>query len=125
MAAVALLVLQLGACRKASSHKHQSRDMVVQPGKFAEVNVRMAAKATVSAQFNADAPLAWDTHSHPAGKTTYHSKGNGASGKLAITADKQDVYSFLWKNEGKKPVKLRVELDLPRGTEVDSWVGHK
>jgi len=122
---LSLALLQLGACRKAASAKQESKEFVVAPGKFAEVNVRMVAKAKVTATFKADAKVQWDTHSHPLGKTVYHSKGEDASGKLAITADKQATYSFLWKNDSAKPIKLRVTLNLPRGTEVDSWVGHK
>lgn len=117
-AALAVAMISAPGCRKSSSHKHDRRDVVLKPGKATEINVRMAAKATVSARFAADAPLAWNTHSHPAGVTTYHSKGNSASGTLTIKANKQDVYSMMWTNKGKKPVKLHIDLDLPRGTEL-------
>ncbi len=85
----------------------------------------MVAKAKVTAQFTASAPMAWDTHSHPLGKTKYYSKGKGASGTLSITAENRDVYSFLWQNDTNRIIKLSITMNLPRGTEVDSWVGHK
>lgn len=128
-ARVALWLCVLGSlvacgCRGASADKKQSRTFQVEPGKFAEVNVRMVKGTRVVATFKASAPVDWNTHSHPSGKTVIHSQGKDQAGTASITAEKRNTYSLLWENKTDKKVTLEVTLDLPRGTEVDSWVGH-
>jgi hypothetical protein len=53
----------------------------------------------------------WNVHSHEGSEAVIHARGDDTTGKPRYVADKAGMYSFLWKNEGTKPVQLTVELE--------------
>ncbi len=99
-----------------------ARNFVVAPGKFAEVNLELPARARIVAVFRADAPVEWNVHSHPEGGVAIHKEGTGTDGTIEHVADKAGGYSVLWKNAGAKDVNLIVSLEMPSGARIHSWV---
>ncbi|HEY0133724.1 MAG TPA: hypothetical protein VGB85_06575, partial [Nannocystis sp.] len=57
-------------------------DVVVEPGKFAEINFEMAAGSATDVTFEAvGGSLEWNVHSHDGDKVAIHAEGTGADGK--------------------------------------------
>lgn len=78
---------------------------------MAEINLELGAGDTMAATFSTDgAPLQWNVHSHEGSDAIIHARGEGASGELRHDAAKTGMYSFLWHNEQRAPVRLTVEL---------------
>lgn len=98
------------------------RNFAIAPGKFAELNVTMAAGSRAVAKFRGDGIVAWDVHSHPAAGVRIHDSGEAPSGEVELVAEADGGYSFLWKNTGNAPVELVVSVELGPGVTVDSWV---
>jgi hypothetical protein len=88
-----------------------SRTWTIAPGDMAEVNLELDAGDTMTARFSTDGdPLKWNVHSHEGSHAIIHSEGEDASGELHHGVAKRGMYSFLWRNEGRAPVRLTVEL---------------
>ena len=91
-------------------------DVVVEPGKFAEINFEMAAGSATDVTFEAaGGSLEWNVHSHEGDKLTIHAKGTGAEGKVRFAAPAAGLFSYLWNNSGDAPVRLTVSV-IPQGT---------
>ena len=98
-----------------------TRTWTVAPGDMAEINLELAAGDTMAAKFSSDGDkLKWNVHSHEGKKAVIHAQGDDAKGEPKHTAAKAGMYSFLWKNTGKKPVQLTIELELGGSAKVHS-----
>ena len=98
-----------------------TRTWTIAPGDMAEINLELAAGATMAAKFSSDGDaLKWNVHSHEGDNAIIHAQGGDANGEPRHTAAKAGMYSFLWKNDGKKPVQLTVELELGGSARVHS-----
>lgn len=98
-----------------------TRSWTVAPGDMAEINLELGAGDTMAAKFSSDGEtLKWNVHSHEGEKAVIHAQGDDASGAPKHTAAKAGMYSFLWKNAGKKPVQITVELELGGSAKVHS-----
>jgi hypothetical protein len=98
-----------------------TKTWTVAPGDMAEINLELAAGDTMAAKFTSDGgTLKWNVHSHEGDKAVIHAQGNDAKGEPGHTAAKAGMYSFLWKNAGKKPVTLTIELELGGSAKVHS-----
>lgn len=90
-----------------------TKTWTVAPGDMAEINLELAAGDTMAAKFTSEGgTLKWNVHSHEGEKAVIHAQGDDAKGAPGHTAAKAGMYSFLWKNAGKKPVTLTIELEL-------------
>lgn len=88
-----------------------SRTWTVAPGDMAEINLELAAGDTMAATFSTEgAALKWNVHSHEDREAIIHAQGEDAAGELRHTVSKGGMYSFLWVNQGRAPVRLTVEL---------------
>ncbi len=97
------------------------KDLVLQPGEFAEINLEMDAGAASTVEFSASGgPLAWNVHSHEGERAIIHDQGNTAAGSVRFTATRTGGYSYLWKNDGASPVKLEVSLGTTGSVKVHS-----
>lgn len=98
-----------------------TKTWTVAPGDMAEINLELAAGDTMAAKFASDGgTLKWNVHSHEGDKAVIHAQGDDAKGAPGHTAAKAGMYSFLWKNAGKKPVTLTIELELGGSAKVHS-----
>jgi len=95
-------------------------EWMVEPGRFAEINVELADGATMTAAYEADGIVAWNVHSHPDDKPKIHAEGDAAKGTQAFAADKGGLYSYIWVNKGKQAVKLTVDLSFEGTGRVHS-----
>lgn len=95
--------------------------VVLEPGKFAEINFEMAAGATTEVAFQATGgPLEWNVHSHDGGKVAIHAEGTGADGTVRFVAPSAGPYSYLWKNSGSTTVQLTARLASQGAVRVQS-----
>jgi hypothetical protein len=85
-----------------------------------EINVELAAGATMTARFRSDAPVAWNVHSHPGDTPMIHAEGSDAAGERSFAAEAAGVYSYLWVNKGSRAVELAVELRIDGAGRVHS-----
>lgn len=89
-----------------------SRTWTIAPGGMAEINLELAAGEAMTATFSTEgAPLKWNVHSHEGNEAVIHAQGSAASGEPRHVAAKAGMYSFLWMNDGAKPVRLTVMLE--------------
>jgi hypothetical protein len=89
-----------------------SRTWTIAPGDMAEINLELGAGDAMTARFSTDGgTLKWNVHSHEGNEAIIHAQGNDASGGPRHVAAKAGMYSFLWKNEGTKPIQLEVALE--------------
>lgn len=96
-------------------------DVVVAPGKFAEINLEMPEGSTVVITFQATGgPLEWNVHSHEGDKAVVHAEGTGEAGELRFTAPRSGPFSYLWKNAGATPVRLTARLASEGSARVHS-----
>ena len=97
------------------------KNLVLQPGEFAEINLEMGAGAVSTVEFSASGgPLAWNVHSHEGERAIIHDQGNTPAGSVRFTATKTGAYSYLWKNDGASPVQLEVNLGTTGSVKVHS-----
>lgn len=90
-------------------------NVLVEPGKFAEINFEMAAGSATDVTFQATGgSVEWNVHSHDGDKVAIHSEGTGTEGKVRFAAPAAGLFSYLWKNAGTTPVRLTVHL-TPQG----------
>lgn len=98
-----------------------TKTWTVAPGDMAEINLELAGGDTMAAKFSSDGgTLKWNVHSHEGDKAVIHAQGDDAEGEPGHTAAKAGMYSFLWKNAGKKPVQLTIVLELSGSAKVHS-----
>ncbi len=120
-----------GSCGGASAEASEAgaaaptptplEDVVLLPGKFAEINLEMAAGSTTDVTFQAaGGPLEWNVHSHDGDKVAIHAEGSAADGKVRFAAPRAGFYSYLWKNSGSTPVRLTARLAAQGTVRVQS-----
>ena len=114
-----------GACRGAASGSDETRtaldDVLLEPGKFAEINLEMADGSATDIVFQAaGGPLEWNVHSHDGDKVVIHAEGVGAEGSVRFAAPRAGPFSYLWKNAGTTSVRLTVRLTSKGGVRVHS-----
>jgi len=118
-----------GACGGASADSSEPAragptplgDVVVAPGKFAEINLEMAEGSTAVITFqSAGGALEWDVHSHEGDRVVTHAEGAGESGELRFAAPRAGPFSYLWKNAGAVPVRLTARLTTQGSVRVHS-----
>jgi hypothetical protein len=118
-----------GACGGASADAAEPArdtptplsDVVVAPGKFAEINLEMAEGSTAVITFQAaGGPLEWNVHSHEGDKAVVHAEGTGEAGELRFAAPRSGPFSYLWKNPGSAPVRLTARLASEGSVRVHS-----
>jgi hypothetical protein len=86
-------------------------DVVVEPGKFAEIDLEMGHGATLAVAFTAaGGPLAWNVHSHAGEAVTTHAEGAGSDGEIRFTAPRAGLFSVLWQNDGAAATRLTTRL---------------
>lgn len=96
-------------------------DVVVAPGKFAEINLDMAEGSTAVVSFQSTGgALEWNVHSHEGDKAVIHAEGTGETGELRFAAPKAGPFSYLWKNVGAAPVRLTARLSAQGSVRVHS-----
>ncbi|ACY14188.1 hypothetical protein [Haliangium ochraceum] len=98
-----------------------SRSFAIAPGEFVELNLRLEPGANVAVDYSADTALAWNVHSHDAGRTTNHREGRDAGGSVAFAAEAGGMYSYMWTNESESEATLEVKTTLGDGVSVHSW----
>lgn len=85
--------------------------IVIEPGKFAEINLEMAKGAAVTVEFiSSGAPVAWNVHSHVGDQAVIHAEGSSASDTIRFVAERDGAFSYLWQNKGTGPMTLDVKL---------------
>ena len=95
--------------------------MVLEPGKFAEINLEMAAGSATDVTFEAaGGPLEWNVHSHDGDKVAIHAEGSAVDGKVRFAAPRAGLYSYLWKNSGSTSVRLTARLAAEGTVRVQS-----
>ena len=99
------------------------KSFVVMPGKFAELNLTMSKNSEVRVAFEATDEVEWNIHSHKDKKTLIHKNGLSKGSQEFFKAEADGVFSYLWKNNLKTPVTLKVTLHLDKGSSVHSWHG--
>lgn len=96
-------------------------DVVVAPGKFAEINLEMTEGSTAVISFQAaGGSLEWNVHSHDGDKVVTHAEGAGEAGELRFAAPRAGPFSYLWKNIGAAPVRLTARLTAEGSVRVHS-----
>ncbi|MCY0986967.1 hypothetical protein OV203_07530 [Nannocystis sp. ILAH1] len=112
-----------GACRSATpeTSKNTLEDVVLAPGKFAEINLDMGEGSSTEVTFEATGgPLEWNVHSHDGDNVVIHAEGAGTDGKVRFAAPRAGLYSYLWKNAGAAPVRLTTRLAATGQVRVHS-----
>ena len=130
-ACYALCFLAFAGCAQptqASSHPNATladpqteRDLVVKPGKFAELNLNVVNPTTIEVAYLSDAPLAWNVHAHQHGKTVYHQRGDARRGTLRHVASTPGRVSFMWENKGSQSIRLQIAFTPSPRFEGVSW----
>lgn len=96
-------------------------DVVLEPGKFAEINLEMTEGSTAVISFQAaGGSLEWNVHSHDGDKVVTHAEGAGEAGELRFSAPRAGPFSYLWKNTGAAPVRLTARLTAEGSVRVHS-----
>ncbi len=110
-----------GAAEANAPSSTPIEDIVVEPGKFVEINLEMAAGAVTEVTFAAvGGPVAWNVHSHDGDKVAIHAEGDAAAGTLRFAAPSAGLYSYLWQNSGQVPVRLTARLQAQGAVRVRS-----
>jgi hypothetical protein len=118
-----------GACGAGPSAGEESKPVpqdvftaiVIEPGKFAEINLEMARGAAVTAEFTSSgAPVAWNVHSHVGEQATIHAEGSSASDTVRFVAERDGAFSYLWQNKGTGPMTLDVKLRTEGSVKLHS-----
>ena len=102
-----------GACRSATPDvsKNALEDVVLAPGKFAEINLDMGEGSSTEVTFAATGgSLEWNVHSHDGDHVVIHAEGSGTAGKVRFAAPRAGLYSYLWKNAGTASIRLTTHL---------------
>lgn len=95
-------------------------DVVLEPGKFAEINLEMPEGSSTEVEFHATGVLEWNVHSHDGDNVVIHSEGAAAEGKVRFAAARAGLFSYLWKNAGTSPVRLTARLTANGAVRVHS-----
>lgn len=96
-------------------------DVVIEPGKFAEINFDMSVGSATDVTFHAaGGPVEWNVHSHDGDKVAIHAEGTGADGQVRFAAPGAGLFSYLWKNTGSTPVRLTARLSSQGAVRVHS-----
>lgn len=95
--------------------------LVIEPEKFAEINLQMAKGAAVTVDFSsAGAAIGWNVHSHASERTVVHAEGSTAADTVRFVADRDGVFSYLWQNKGRSPLTLDVKLQAEGSVTLHS-----
>lgn len=87
------------------------RDLVVPPGKFAEVCGRLRSSDVVQWRFEAVEALDFNIHFHEGEKVTYPERRDDTremSGTFSSQAEHD--YCWMWRNRGSRPVAMTFQL---------------
>lgn len=96
-------------------------DVLIEPGKFAEINLEMPEGSSTEVEFHATGgPLEWNVHSHEGDNAVIHAEGAAVEGKVRFAAPRAGLFSYLWKNAGAAPVRLTARLATNGGVRVHS-----
>ncbi len=96
-------------------------DVVVAPGKFAEINLEMGESSTALISFRSEGgAVEWNVHSHDGDKLVIHAEGAGETGELRFAAPRAGPFSYLWKNTGVATVRLTAHLSAEGSVHVHS-----
>lgn len=96
-------------------------EVLLEPGKFAEINLEMGEGATIEVEYTgAGGALEWNVHSHDGDNVVIHAEGVGSEGKLPFSAPHAGLYSYLWKNASSTPVRLTTRLNSTGTVRVHS-----
>lgn len=99
-----------GAAAMASADAFE-HSWSVAPGKFAEINLVLADKASVVATYTIEGgQMSWNVHSHVDDKAVIHHEGSDAKGEVEFVAPGDGIYSYMWTNKGDAEVKISVKL---------------
>ncbi|MDC0675414.1 hypothetical protein [Nannocystis radixulma] len=111
-----------GAAADSSSPlKNGIEEVVLEPGKFAEINLKMAEGTSTEVTFTATGgPLEWNVHSHEGDTVVIHSQGTGTDGKVRFVAPRAGLYSYLWTNASAAPIRLTADLKANGQVRVHS-----
>lgn len=96
-------------------------DVVLESGKFAEINLEMASGSSTEVTFEAAGGLLeWNVHSHDGDEVVIHAEGSGTDGKIRFAAPHAGMFSYLWKNAGTAPVRLTTRIASNGSVRVHS-----
>lgn len=96
-------------------------DVIIEPGKFAEINLEMPEGSSTEVEFHAmGGALEWNVHSHDGDNVVIHAEGAAAAGKVRFAAPRAGLFSYLWKNAGASPVRLTARLTANGAVRVHS-----
>lgn len=93
------------------AHGRMERELVVPPGKFAEVCGRLNTSDVVQWRFEAVEALDFNIHFHEGEKVTYPERQDDTremSGTFSSQAEHD--YCWMWRNRGTRPVAMTFQL---------------
>lgn len=95
--------------------------VVIEPGKFAEINLEMTKGAAVTVEFmSTGAPVVWNVHSHVGEQAVIHAEGSSASDAVRFVAERDGAFSYMWQNKGTGPMRLDVKLRADGSVKLHS-----
>ncbi|MCA1814214.1 MAG: hypothetical protein LC624_09735 [Halobacteriales archaeon] len=88
----------------------------IDPGKFAEVNLQLAANESFSWSFRTEpaTPIHWDIHAHPGDQVITYAQGDDAQRSGNFSAPSAGIYSLLLENSN--PDAVTVTYSVQGGT---------
>lgn len=124
-ARLAAALVSLAACGDDVGPGLEERTHVyaVGGGTFVELRVDLTAASAMTVIWSADAPLAWQVHSHPLGSQEVHVDGpdGDVGGAIEFAAPAWRVYGVQWSNFRDSVTTLEVTLELPDDAVLLSW----
>jgi hypothetical protein len=102
----------------------------IDPGKFAEVNLQLAANETFTWNFTTSPPtvIHWDIHAHPGNQVVTYAQGDDAAKGGTFTAPSAGIYSLLLENSNPDPVSVTYTVSggtpyvPPKGLPFEGWL---
>lgn len=94
-----------------------SDDPTIEPGSFAEHDIRMDAGWSLTYNWSADADLYFDIHSHDGPKVEYHLQNGSTNGSVGtFEAPSRQIYSLFWENRADAPINVTWQAE-------GRWIG--
>lgn len=108
-----LLVAGPGCLEDADEDALLEREPTIPAGEFFEVDLSMEEGQEVGYRWEAiaEAPLAFDVHSHTDAGLSYHQQTNASTGQGTFAAPNPGTYSLLWANEGQTPLTVEIHIE--------------